>query len=57
MFMGVGLVAGAVLVLAAGLVTVMMSYRLENRRLMNIYEELRDALEGPARQSLDSTTP
>jgi hypothetical protein len=57
MFMGVGLVAGAVLVLAAGLVTVMMSYRLENRRLMNVYEELRDALEGPARQSLDSTTP
>jgi hypothetical protein len=57
MFMGVGLVAGAVLVLAAGLVTVMMSYRLENRRLMNAYEELRDALEGPARQSLDSTTP
>lgn len=57
MFMGVGLVAGAVLVLAAGLVTVMMSYRLENSRLMNVYEELRDALERPARQSLDSTTP
>ena len=55
MFMGVGLVAGAMLVLAAGLVTVTMSYRLEHNRLMNVYEELRDALEGPSRQTPDGT--
>lgn len=55
-FMGVGLVAGALLVLAAGLVTVTMSYRLENNRLMQVYEELRDALEGPTHPTPDSLT-
>ncbi|MDX2252864.1 MAG: hypothetical protein NW202_11285 [Nitrospira sp.] len=55
-FMGVGLVAGALLVLAAGLVTVTMSYRLENNRLMQVYEELRDALEGPTHPTPDSIT-
>jgi vacuolar-type H+-ATPase subunit I/STV1 len=55
-FMGVGLVAGALLVLAAGLVTVTMSYRLEHNRLMQVYEELRDALEGPTHQTPDSLT-
>jgi hypothetical protein len=53
-FMGVGLVAGAMLVLAAGLVTVTMSYRLEHNRLMSVYQELRDALEGPSCQSTTS---
>jgi hypothetical protein len=56
-FMGVGLVAGALLVLAAGLVTVTMSCRLENNRLMNVYEELRDALEGPSRPTPDVARP
>ncbi len=55
-FMGVGLVAGALLVLAAGLVTVTMSYRLENNRLMQVYEELREALEGPTHPTPDSIT-
>ena len=55
-FMGAGLVAGALLVLAAGLVTVTMSYRLENNRLMQVYEELREALEGPTRPTPDSIT-
>lgn len=55
-FMGAGLVAGALLVLAAGLVTVTMSYRLEHNRLMQVYEELRDALEGPAHPTSDSIT-
>jgi hypothetical protein len=54
--MGVGLVAGALLVLAAGLVTVMMSYRLEHSRLMKVYEELRDALEEPGRPSSTAVT-
>lgn len=53
--MGVGLVAGAVLVLAAGLVTVTMSYRLENHRLMQVYEELRGTLEGPTCPTPDGT--
>ncbi|MBH0198853.1 MAG: hypothetical protein HP497_05435 [Nitrospira sp.] len=55
-FMGVGLVAGALLVLAAGLVTATMSYRLEHNRLMQVYEELRDALEGPTHPTPDSIT-
>jgi hypothetical protein len=55
--MGVGLVAGAALVLAAGLVTVTMSYRLEHNRLMNVYEELRDALEGPTRPTPEAAQP
>jgi hypothetical protein len=54
--MGVGLVAGALLVLAAGLVTVMMSYRLEHSRLMNVYQELRDALEGSGRPGSNAVT-
>jgi hypothetical protein len=54
--LGVGLAAGAAIVLGAGLLTVLMSYRLENSRLVKVYEELRDAIEGrshpnPARLS------
>lgn len=52
--MGVGLIAGAMLVLATGLVTVTMSYRLENNRLINIYEELREALKEPVRPNSDA---
>lgn len=44
--LGVGLTVGAVLVLTIGLVTVILSYRLENSRLTKVYEELREALEG-----------
>lgn len=56
-FMGVGLIAGAVLILAAGVVTVMMAYRLENNRLINVYEELRASLEGPSRPNSDVARP
>ena len=44
--LGLGLAAGAAIVLGAGLLTVLMSYRLENSRLARVYEELREALEG-----------
>ena len=54
--MGAGLMAGAVLVLAAGVVTVTMSYRLEHTRLMKVYEELRAELEGPTRPTPDGIT-
>jgi hypothetical protein len=37
----------ALLVLAFGLVTAALSYRLEDSRLMKVYEELRDALQKP----------
>ncbi|MCP9452527.1 MAG: hypothetical protein NNA23_07570 [Nitrospira sp.] len=43
--LGIGLVAGATLVLITGLVTVILSYRLENGRLTKVYEELRETLE------------
>ena len=41
-------VAAAALVFAFGLVTVSLAYRLENTRLMQVWEELRQALRGPA---------
>jgi hypothetical protein len=48
-FLGIGLVAGAALVLLTGIVTVILSYRLENDRLTKVYEELREALEASPR--------
>jgi len=42
--LGVGLVAGAMAVMAIGVVTVIISYRLENSRLTKVYEELRDVV-------------
>jgi hypothetical protein len=44
--MGTGITGIGLLVLAFGLVTVMFSYRLENGRLSQVYEELREMLEG-----------
>lgn len=44
--MGTGIAGIGLLVLAFGLVTVVFSYRLENGRLTQVYEELREALEG-----------
>jgi hypothetical protein len=44
--MGTGIAGIGLLVLAFGLVTVVFSYRLENGRLSQVYEELREALEG-----------
>jgi hypothetical protein len=46
--MGIGIVGIALLVLAFGVVTVVMAYRLEDSRLRKVYDELREALEGAA---------
>jgi hypothetical protein len=45
---GVAIVALAALVLAFGLVTVALAYRLEDGRLMKVYDELRNAIVLPA---------
>ncbi|MDH4084489.1 MAG: hypothetical protein OEV99_12815 [Nitrospira sp.] len=44
---GVGIIALAGLVVAFGLVTLALSYRLEDARLMKVYDELRDVLAKP----------
>lgn len=44
---GIGILGLAGLVLAFGLVTLALSYRLEDTRLMTVYDELRDALVRP----------
>jgi len=44
---GIGIIGLAGLVLAFGLVTLALSYRLEDARLMKVYEELREALASP----------
>lgn len=44
---GVAIIALAALVLAFGLVTVALAYRLEDSRLMKVYDELREAVSGP----------
>lgn len=44
---GVAIIALALLVLAFGLVTVALAYRLEDSRLMKVYDELRDAIALP----------
>jgi hypothetical protein len=41
---GVAVIALAALVLAFGLVTVALAYRLEDSRLMKVYDELRDVV-------------
>jgi uncharacterized membrane protein YciS (DUF1049 family) len=55
--LGVGLIVGAALVLAAGLATVVVSYRLENARLMRVYDELRETLEGLSCSESGAATP
>ncbi len=44
--MGSGIIGIALLVLAFGFVTVVFSYRLENSRLMKVYDELRQEFAG-----------
>jgi len=46
MLMGVGILGIGLLVLAFGLVTIAFAYRLENHRLTQAYEELRQAVGG-----------
>ncbi|NGZ59650.1 MAG: hypothetical protein CV081_03985 [Nitrospira sp. LK265] len=48
---GVAVIALAALVLAFGLVTVAFAYRLEDSRLMKVYDELRDAIALPISSS------
>jgi hypothetical protein len=48
---GVAVMALAALVLAFGLVTVALAYRLEDSRLMKVYDELRDAVALPISSS------
>jgi hypothetical protein len=46
--MGLGVMGLGALVFIFGLVTVSLAYHLENTRLMQVWEELRQALRGPA---------
>jgi hypothetical protein len=46
--MGIGILAIGLLVVAFGLVTVIISYRLENSRLTKVYEELKAVVDGTA---------
>lgn len=56
LLLGAGLTAGGALVLIIGLVTVILSYRLENSRLTKVYEELRETLEGSPHPDSETTT-
>ena len=47
MLTGVVVIAVAALVMAFGLITAALSYRLEDSRLMKVYDELREVLEKP----------
>ena len=47
---GAGILALGVVFLFAGLVTVVMAYRLENSRLRQVYDELRAVVEGTTMQ-------
>lgn len=49
--MGAGIAGIGLLVLAFGIVTVTMAYRLENSRLSQVYQELRVALDGASQPS------
>jgi len=58
MLMGLGILGIGLLVVAFGLVTIALAYRLENHRLMQAYQDLRAAIErmrGPS-PSEDITT-
>ena len=46
LLMGAGIFGIGLLVFAFGVVTVMLSYRLESSRLTQVYEELRDVVDG-----------
>lgn len=49
-FLGLGIFALGVLVLAFGLVLLSLAYRLEDHRLMQVYQELQEALSPVVRQ-------
>ncbi len=56
LLLGAGLIIVALLILALGLVTVVLSYRLENSRLTKVYNELRETLEAPLVAESSSAT-
>ena len=53
-FWAIGMIALGLLVLAGGIILLAFSYRLEDSRLMQVYEELREAL-GESKQALDQS--
>jgi len=48
-FWAVGMIALGLLVLAGGMILLAFAYRLEDSRLMQVYEELQKALEEPGK--------
>lgn len=46
-----GIIALGLVFLLSGAITVVFAYRLENARLTTVYQELREMIEGPARQA------
>ena len=53
-FWAVGMIALGLLVLAGGIILLAFSYRLEDSRLMQVYDELREAL-GESKQTSEQT--
>ena len=49
--LAIGIVGLGVVFLLSGAITVVFAYRLENSRLMTVYQELREVIEGHARQA------
>jgi hypothetical protein len=44
--LGIGIIGLGLVFLLSGAITVIFAYRLENSRLMTVYQELREVLEG-----------
>ncbi len=53
-FWAIGMIALGLLVLAGGIILLAFSYRLEDSRLMQVYEELREAM-GESKQDVDQS--
>ena len=49
--LAIGIVGLGVVFLLSGAITVVFAYRLESSRLMTVYQELREVIEGHARQA------
>ncbi len=49
--LGIGIMSLGVLVLIFGLILVSLAYRLEDQRLMKVYQELHEALEGTKKET------
>jgi len=58
--LGIGIVGLGLVFLLSGAITVVFAYRLENSRLMTVYQELREILEGarlPADKPMTAANP